>query len=159
MSKFITEMLTEINNDPKIASKYKENASLQFVFEFAFNPARKFLLPEGEPPFKKDAAPIGMSPANLHMEVKKFYIFTRKDLTQIRRESLFINLLESVHPTEAALLLAVKDQDLTRLYPKLTHKTLYDAGFVQSTPPATPTAPAKKAAKVKNEVTLPGAQV
>lgn len=153
MSKFITEMLTEMNNDPKVAAKYKDNASLQFVFEFAFNPARKFLLPETDPPYKKDAAPLGMSPANFHMEVKKFYIFTRKDLTPVRRESLFINLLESLHPSEAAVLLAVKDQNLPKLYPKLTHKVLYEAGFVQSTPPL---APVKKATKAKNEETPTG---
>jgi hypothetical protein len=156
MTKFITELLTEMNNDPKVAAKHKENASLQFLFEFAFNPARKFLLPETDPPYKKDAAPIGMSPANFHMEVKKFYIFTRKDLTQVRRESLFINLLESLHPSESVVLLAVKDQDLSRLYPKLTHKVLYDAGFVQSTPPP---ASVKKVSKAKNETAPTGAQV
>ena len=159
MSKFITEMLTEMNNDPSVAAKYKDNASLQFVFEFAFNPARKFLLPETDPPYKKDAAPIGMSPANFHMEVKKFYIFTRKDLTQVRRESLFINLLESLHPSESEVLLAVKDQNLPKLYPKLTHKVLYDAGFVQSTPPPASVAPVKKVSKAKNETAPTGAQV
>jgi hypothetical protein len=77
---------------------------------------------------------MGMSPANLIMEVKKLYVFCRTDLQAIRRETLFIQLLENVHPSEARVLLHVKDQTLHLLYKKITHKLAFDAGLV-SVPP------------------------
>lgn len=126
MTKLLTEILAEINENPALLEKHRTNAALRLLFEHAFDPAKKFILPEGEPPFKPDAAPIGMSPANLHMEMKKLYVFCRADLTSVRRETLFIQLLENVHPSEAKLMLAVKDQKLTKLFPKITHKVVSD---------------------------------
>ena len=137
MAKYITEILTEINDDPQLIEQYKSNAALRILFEHAFIPERKFILPEGEPPFKPDAAPLGMTPANLLMEMKKLYIFCREDLQPIRRESLFINLLENVHPEEAKLLLSVKEQKLSKLYKKITKKLVSDAGFIPVEKPTT----------------------
>lgn len=130
MAKYITEILEEINTDPKKIEQYKTNAALRLIFEHAFLPEKKFVLPDGDPPFKPDAAPIGMNPANLYQEVRKLYVFCRADLTPIRRETLFVQLLENVHPSEAKLILAIKDQNLTKVYPKITHKLVADAGFV-----------------------------
>lgn len=124
MAKFLTEVLHDINKDPNLIEKYKDDAALKFIFEYAFDPSKKFDLPAGDPPYKEDAAPIGMNPANLRMETKKFYVFQRKDISALRREQLFIGLLENVHPEEAKLLLAIKDQKLNKLYPKITRKLL-----------------------------------
>jgi hypothetical protein len=88
------------------------------------------LLPEGEPPFKPTAEPMGMTPTNLFSEAKRFYVFCRKDLTAIKRESLFIGLLESIHPEEAKIVIAVKDQKLHKMFPKITHKLVSDAGII-----------------------------
>jgi hypothetical protein len=142
-SKLITELLEDINADTSKIEQYKTNGALKLLFEHAFNPEKKFNLPDGDPPFKADAAPIGMSPGNLHMEMRKLYIFCREDLTSLRRETLFIQLLENIHPSEAKVVLAVKDQKLTKLYPKITHKLVYEAGMV-SVEPATKAKPAKK---------------
>lgn len=121
-TKLITEILTEINETPAAIEKHKNNGALRLIFEHAFDPIKKFVLPEGDPPFKHDAAPIGMSPANLYMEARKLYVFCRADLKATRRETLFIQLLENLHPSEAKLLLALKDQALPKLYPKIDHK-------------------------------------
>lgn len=133
-SKLITELLEDINADTSKIEQYKTNGALKLLFEHAFNPEKKFNLPDGDPPFKADAAPIGMSPGNLHMEMRKLYIFCRADLTSIRRETLFIQLLENIHPSETKVVLAVKDQKLTKLYPKITHKLVYEAGMVTVEP-------------------------
>jgi hypothetical protein len=135
-SKLITELLDEINKDPSVITKHAGNGALRLLFEHAFDPAKKFNLPEGAPPYKEDAAPIGMSPGNLHMEMRKLYIYCRTDLTAIRRETLFVQLLEGIHPSEAKLVLAVKDQELTKMYPKITHKLVHDAGMVAVAPTA-----------------------
>lgn len=128
--KYLTEVLEEINSDPKTIEKYKNDVALKILFEYAYLPEKKFDLPEGDPPYKPDDAPIGMSPANLRMEMKRLYIFKREDLKPLRREQLFINLLESVHPDEAKLLLAVKEQKLNKLYKKVTRKVVEEAGFI-----------------------------
>ena len=141
-TKYITEILDEINGDPKTIEKYKGNAALRLIFEHAFLEEKKFALPEGEPPFKKDAAPMGMAPANLYQEVRKLYVFCRTDLNPLRKETLFIQLLENVHPREAELIIAIKDQKLNKMFPKVTHKLVADAGFIP--------APVPKEKAVKN---------
>jgi len=129
--RFLPEMLDEINEDPKLLqTKYKGNSALKIIFEYAFLPEKKFLLPEDEPPYRPDAAPIGMSPAILTQELRRFYVFLRKDLKPIKREALFISLLESVHPSEAKLIIAIKDQKLNKLYKKITRKVVETAGFI-----------------------------
>ena len=132
--KFITEILNEINEDPTLIVQYKAHTALRMLMQYAFDPAIKFALPEGEPPFKKDAAPIGMSPANFVQEFRRFYIFApQKELAQPRREQLFVQLLENIHPDEAKVLLAVKDQTLPKLYKNITLDLLIDNAILPET--------------------------
>lgn len=131
LRRFIPEMLKDINDDTSCVERYKGNAALRILFEYAFLPSKKFCLPEGKPPFKQDAAPIGMSPSNFVQELRRLYIFTpERDLNQVRRETLFIQLLEGLHPDEAEILIAVKDQRLSELFPNITPSLLVDAGFL-----------------------------
>jgi hypothetical protein len=138
MTPYMTEILDEINKDPKAIVKHKDNDHLKILFGYAFRPEGKFLLPEGTPPFKQDPSPIGLTKTNLTMELKRLYVFCRKDLSQNRREALFIQMLETVHPTEAKLLIAIKDQDIPGLYKKITHKLVYENGFIPNPPPEKP---------------------
>ena len=144
MSKFITEMLSEINENPDAIVKYKNNAALKLTLEHAFNPEKKFVLPEGDPPYKEDAAPLGMSPGNFLMETRRLYVLCRKDLTDLKRETIFIEMLESFHPSESKVLLAIKDQNLGSLYPSITHQLSFDNGLVTVGPVAEETVPVKK---------------
>lgn len=130
MRKYVTQMLEEIQADPKAIELYKNDAVLKLVFEYAFDPAKKMILPEGTPPFKHAAEPLGMTPTNLFGELRRLYVFCRADLSNLRRESLFISLLEGCHPTEAEVLIAVKDQALHKKYPKITRKLVSEAGFI-----------------------------
>jgi len=130
-TKYITEILEEVNRDIANLTKHRENAALKFLFQHAFIPEQKFVLPEGEPPFKQESAPIGMTPANFTQEMKKLYIFTKaRELPKVRREQLFIQLLESIHPSEAKVLIAVKDQTLNKLYKNITADVAADYGFI-----------------------------
>jgi len=130
MRKYVTVMLDEINADPDKLELYKNDAALRIILMHAFVPQKKFILPEGEPPFKPAAEPMGMTPTNLFSELRRMYVFLREDLTPLKRESLFISLLEGVHPTEAKMLIAVKDQVLHKLYPKITRKLLEKHGLL-----------------------------
>ena len=134
MREYVTVMLDKLNADPTLIDKYKTDAALKLIFEYAFDPAKKFILPEGEPPFKPAAEPMGMTPTNLFSELRRMYVFCRADLKPIKRESLFISFLEGVHPTEAKMLIAVKDQALHKLYPKITRKLLEKAGVIPELP-------------------------
>lgn len=134
MAKYITEVLKEINDNVDLfSSTYKkvgDGGPLGSLFKHAFTAEGKFLLPEGTPPFKADAAPMGMSPARFITEIRKFYLFCRKDLTPMKRETMFVQLCEAVHPDEAKILIAVKDQALTDLYPNITRQVVAAAGFI-----------------------------
>jgi len=76
MARFIPEMLTEINGDPKTLEKWKDNAALKILFMHAFEKEHKFVLPEGDPPYTEDAAPIGMSPTNFTQEMRRSYTYS-----------------------------------------------------------------------------------
>jgi hypothetical protein len=131
MRKFIPEILEEINKNPAAIQDYKNNAALILLFQYAFLPEKKFDLPEGAPPYKRDSAPIGMSPIVFMTEFRRFYIFTKeKQLPKIRKEALFVQLLESIHPSEAEILLCIKDQNLNRLYSNITRDIIESAGFI-----------------------------
>jgi hypothetical protein len=130
MRKYLTQMLDEINTDPSKVDSYKDDFLLKVISAHAFLEEYKMILPEGEPPFKPAAEPMGMTPTNLFNECKRFYVFCRKDLTSSKRESLFISLLEGIHPDEAKVLIALKDQNLGKLYPKITHQLVGKAGII-----------------------------
>lgn len=141
----MTEILEEANKDPSALKKYVDNIALKLLFQYAFIPEKKFDLPEGEPPFKKDTAPIGMTPANFIQEIRRWYIFTKeRNLDRTRRETLFIQLLESIHPTEAKLMIAIKDQKLNSIYKNLKADVVAQYGFI---PP-----PVSKKKKEKEEL-------
>jgi hypothetical protein len=131
MAKRIPDILNEINTDPKLlTTTYANNTALKILFTHAFVPEAKFKLPETDPPYKEDQAHESMPATNLYTELRRLYIFTREDLPKIRRESLFIQLLEGVAKDEAKMLLAVKNQELHKLYKKITKKALIEAGYI-----------------------------
>lgn len=133
MTKFVIEILKEVNQTPDTLKNYLNNNALQKTFIHAFDTRFKFILPEGVPPYKPDAAALGMSPGNYSMETRKFYVFQREDLKSTRREALFIQLLEGVHPSEAELLIAMKEQDLGSVFPNITFDLVKAAGFLPET--------------------------
>jgi hypothetical protein len=66
---------------------------------------------------------------SLRNEFDKFYIFVRggsNSLSQIRKETIFINMLKGLHPQEAELMCLVKDKRLTDKY-KITHENVKEA--------------------------------
>jgi len=57
--------------------------------------------------------------ASIRAEYKKFYNFLKggnSGLSSLRRETIFINILEGLHPLEAEILILVKDKRLTEKY-------------------------------------------
>ena len=70
--------------------------------------------------------------ASIRKEYKKFYNFLKggnNGLSSLRRETMFINILEGLHPLEAEILVLVKDKKLTDKY-KIT-KEIAAAAYPQ----------------------------
>ena len=87
------------------------------------------LLPEGEPPYKKDDAPHGHEYQILHKGYRMFQYFFKggkgDGLNPVKRETMFVNLLETLHAEEAELLVLAKDRKLK--YKGITKKLIQDA--------------------------------
>jgi hypothetical protein len=67
--------------------------------------------------------------SSIRNEYQKFYNFLKggnDSLSSIRRELMFINILEGLHPKEAEILILVKDKRLTDKY-KITFDNVKDA--------------------------------
>ncbi len=134
-SKYITELLTELNAEPnRLLTQYRRRGEGSTLFsdliEAAFDPAKAFLLPKTRPRFIPNPKPIGLCESNIMAEVSRFYIYRSTNLTKYRREVLFIQALERVSAQEAEILLAIKDQNLTSLYPNLTPTLIWEAGYI-----------------------------
>ena len=72
--------------------------------------------------------------ASIRGEYTKFYNFLKggnNGLSSLRRETMFINILEGLHPLEAEILVLVKDKKLTDRY-KIT-KEVVSAAYPQIT--------------------------
>ena len=72
--------------------------------------------------------------ASIRKEYSKFYNFLKggnNGLTNLRRETMFINILEGLHPLEAEILILTKDKRLTEKY-KIT-KDVVSAAYPQIT--------------------------
>lgn len=102
-----------------VLKKHANNEALKMILLLNFHPTVKMDLPEGEPPFKKDTnIPVGYADTSLLQEIKRFYVWMRPDvnLSKIKKESLFISMLEGLHWTEAELVCLAKDQKLSKKY-------------------------------------------
>ena len=70
--------------------------------------------------------------ASIRKEYTKFYNFLKggnSGLSSLRRETMFINILEGLHPLEAEILILTKDKKLTDKY-KIT-KEIVSAAYPQ----------------------------
>lgn len=135
--KMISEILetagTKKTRKEKIEYLRTQNSRpLRTILKGAFDPTVQFLLPEGEPPYRKDDAPKGYEPSNLHKVTKQFKYFDvggiGERLPAAKREKMFITCLESLHPDEAELVLLMKDKKLAGKYKGIT-RTLVSAAF------------------------------
>ena len=143
-------------NEKKIeVLKRYEDPSLKAIFIWNFDESIISLLPEGDVPFFGDnvlktstiterigdavssmkggssdsLGTIDEKHSTIRREYGKFYNFIKggnDSLNSIRRETIFINLLEGIHPLEAEILCLVKDKNLQKKY-KITKEIVSEA--------------------------------
>jgi len=110
--------------DEKIAHLRKYNTdALRMVIKASFDPKIEWSLPEGEVPYTPAEAPEGTEHTLLAHEARKLYHFIKggnPQLTQNKREAMFVQMLEGLHENEAKLLVAAKDKKLHQVYKGLS---------------------------------------
>lgn len=119
MKKCLYDILNEISEISNAKEKVQALATnpyagpIKLVFDYMLNPNIKWLLPEGDPPYKP-AGYVDIE-GRLLPELRKMYLFIEggnPNLSPLRRETLFIQLLESVDPKDAKLILAMKNRKI-----------------------------------------------
>ena len=115
----------------KVAYLKEHNTdSLRMVIKASFDPKIKWLLPTGEVPYTPNDAPEGTEHSDLAYEARKLYHFIEggnANLKQNQREMMFIRLLESLHPSEADIIIAAKDKILHQKYKGLSKNVVMEA--------------------------------
>lgn len=107
------------NEEEKIKCLQANNTNaLLIILKIAYDPAVVWALPDGDPPYNPCEFPNQEN--MLYQEARKLYLFLEggnTDLHKIKRETMFIDLLGSVAPSDAKLLLSIKNKKLP--YPGL----------------------------------------
>lgn len=108
------------SNDKKVeVLKEYENDAIKALMIWNFDDTVISVVPEGQVPYKKNEAPLGTDHTSLRKEWKNLYHFVKggnDTLSNIRRETMFIQMLEGLHPNEAEIICLVKDKSLQTKY-------------------------------------------
>lgn len=102
----------------ELLRQYRNDALVSLLI-WNFDESVISMLPEGTVPYKPNEAPKGTEHTSLRSEQRSFYNFVKggnDTLSKTRRETIFIQMLEGLHPEEADLLVLVKDKRLIDKY-------------------------------------------
>jgi len=108
------EFSTKTNDEERkqVLLKYKDVQALKDILRGTFDASLQFLLPEGRPPYTPNLPQS--TPSSLLREHRTFGLFVKggpgKDLPAYRREMKFIQLLESIHPDDALIVLSMVEK-------------------------------------------------
>ncbi|WJZ48286.1 DNA ligase [Synechococcus phage DSL-LC02] len=130
----ISEILQKAHNaktKEEKASVLRENESpaLKKLLIWNFDESIRSVLPDGEVPYTPNDAPAGTEHTRLVHEHRTFHNFVEggnNDLSQTRKEMMFVQLLEGLHESEAEVLCLVKDKKLGKKY-RITQNVVAEA--------------------------------
>jgi|TARA_R110000796_G_scaffold65603_2_gene151497 hypothetical protein len=131
--KSISELLTAVSklksrNDKINMLRDEHSLVLENLVDLCFNPNIKFLLPEGEPPYKAATKAQGFE-MTLYANMRKFGIFVENGpyptMSTHKREIQFVEFLETLDPDDANLVIAIKDKKMP--YKGITRKLFEEA--------------------------------
>ncbi len=131
----ISEIFTKINNAKDKPKKIEvlrqyDTPGMRMILKGAFDPKIEWDLPPGTPPYIANEAPAGTEHTYLEVEAKRLYNFAvggNDQLNKIRKETLFIQMLEGLHADEAKVLIDVKNKSLNKTYKGLTSEMVKEA--------------------------------
>lgn len=130
----ISEVLQKVHNAKtkaeKISLLQKHNSTaLRQLLIWNYDESVESMIPEGDVPYNPNDAPAGTDHTRLEQEYRNFYRFVKggdSRLKPLKRESMFIQLLEGLHESEAEVLCLVKDKRLTDKF-RITFKVVQEA--------------------------------
>ena len=131
----MSEIATKVNNAKDKPRKLKvlkdhDSVALRQVLKGAFDPNIEWLLPKGDVPYRKNEAPIGTDHTLLSQEAKRLYMFTKggdNTLSNTKRETLFIQILEGLSADEADFLVTVVNKKINNKYKGFTANLVREA--------------------------------
>lgn len=131
----ISEVLRKVSNaktkKEKIEILHKHNSqALRSILIWNFDESVVSMLPEGDVPYTPNDAPVGTDHTRLEQEYKGLYRFVKggaDKLPSLKRESLFVQLLEGLSAEEAELICLVKDKKLSSKYKRITKAVVQEA--------------------------------
>ena len=131
----ISEIFTKINNAKDKPKKIEvlrqyDSPGMRMILKGAFDPKIEWDLPVGDPPYISNEAPAGTEHTYLEVEAKRLYNFAKggnDQLNKIRKETLFIQMLEGLHADEAKVLIDIKNKSLNKTYKGLTSEMVKEA--------------------------------
>ena len=131
---FIHEILELASKQRSKAKKVEilqeyANPALKSLFIWNFDETVISMVPAGDVPYNPNEVPVGTDHTSLRKEYKHLFNFVKggnEGLTSLRRETMFIQMLEGLHPEEAKILCLVKDKELQTKY-KLTYEVVKEA--------------------------------
>ena len=136
VSTLMNELATKVNNAKDKPRKLKvlkdhDSVPLRQILKGAFDPKIEWLLPKGDDiPYNKNDAPIGTEHTLLSQEAKRLYLFTKggdNTLSQNKRETLFIQMLEGLSAQEADFLVTVVNKKVNNKYKGFTANLVKEA--------------------------------
>jgi hypothetical protein len=133
----ISEVFRKVNNAKTKEEKKKillENNTqvLRSLLIWNYDDSVVSMLPAGDVPYTPNPAPEGTDHILLENEGKKMFHFVKggSNITQSKREQIFLGMIENLHPDEAELLCLVKDKNLQKKYTRIS-KALVEETFPQ----------------------------
>ena len=131
----LSEILRKVSNaktkKEKIALLHKHNSqALRSILIWNFDENVLSAVPEGEVPYTPNDAPVGTDHTRLEQEYRGLYRFVKggaDSLPSLKRESMFVQLLEGLSAEEAELLVLVKDGKLNDKYKRITKAVISEA--------------------------------
>ena len=131
----ISEVLRKVSNaktkKEKIALLQKHNSqALRSLLIWNFDESVISMVPEGDVPYTPNDAPVGTDHTRLEQESKGFYRFVKggqDSLKSLKREAMFVQLLEGLSAEEAELLCLVKDGQMNKKYKRITKAVVQEA--------------------------------
>jgi hypothetical protein len=120
----VTEILQKVSSAKTKKEKVDllqeyNNNGLRAVLIINFDESLKFLLPEGDVPFTANDAPAGTDHTRIDHEYRGLYRYFKggdSSIKSMKREQLFVQLLEGLYKDEAEMLVLACNKDLQAKY-------------------------------------------
>ena len=133
-TKSLAKIVSEIEKEKTKAGQAKiirenDSEALRMIFEFTFDPMLQWLVPDSDPPYRPANDTIDQE-GRFYSEINKLVYFTNTpegiNIKPMKREQLFIQMLETIAPEDAKLVMRMRRKELKvmvwsikEVYPKM----------------------------------------